>query len=41
MSVVIWLRDSVTGWFIEDFTLAELRALHAKERLPMMRGTCL
>jgi glycerophosphoryl diester phosphodiesterase len=25
--------DSATGWFTEDFTLAELRALRAKERL--------
>jgi glycerophosphoryl diester phosphodiesterase len=25
---------SVTGWFTEDFTLAELRTLRAKERLP-------
>jgi len=30
---------SVTGWFTEDFTLAELRTLRARERLPMMRGT--
>ena len=30
---------SVTGWFTEDFTLAELRTLRAKERLPVMRGT--
>jgi glycerophosphoryl diester phosphodiesterase len=26
-------RDSVSGWFTEDFTLAELRTLRAKERL--------
>ncbi len=26
--------DSVTGWFTEDFTLAELRTLRARERLP-------
>lgn len=26
-----------TGWFTEDFTLAELRTLHAKERLPQIR----
>lgn len=26
-----------TGWFIEDFTLAELRTLRAKERLPGIR----
>jgi glycerophosphoryl diester phosphodiesterase len=28
---------SVTGWFTEDFTLAELRTLRAKERLPALR----
>lgn len=27
----------VTGWFTEDFTLAELRTLRAKERLPQVR----
>lgn len=27
----------VTGWFAEDFTLAELRTLRAKERLPSLR----
>lgn len=27
----------VTGWFTEDFTLAELRTLRARERLPMLR----
>lgn len=27
----------VTGWFVEDFTLAELRTLRAKERLPAVR----
>jgi len=27
-------RDSVSGWFTEDFTLAELRTLRARERLP-------
>jgi glycerophosphoryl diester phosphodiesterase len=26
--------QSVTGWFTEDFTLAEIRTLRAKERLP-------
>jgi glycerophosphoryl diester phosphodiesterase len=26
-----------TGWFTEDFTLAELRTLRAKERLPKLR----
>ncbi|HVD15061.1 MAG TPA: glycerophosphodiester phosphodiesterase [Actinomycetota bacterium] len=29
----------VTGWFTEDFTLAELRTLRAKERLPDLRRT--
>jgi glycerophosphoryl diester phosphodiesterase len=28
---------SVTGWFAEDFTLAEIRTLRAKERLPALR----
>jgi glycerophosphoryl diester phosphodiesterase len=28
---------SVTGWFTEDFTLAELKTLRAKERLPDIR----
>ncbi|WP_294018779.1 glycerophosphodiester phosphodiesterase [Sphingomonas sp.] len=28
---------SHTGWFTEDFTLAELKALRAKERLPLLR----
>jgi len=27
------------GWFTEDFTLAELKTLHARERLPQLRGT--
>ena len=26
------------GWFTEDFTLAELRTLRARERLPELRG---
>ena len=26
-----------TGWFVEDFTLAELRTLRARERLPELR----
>jgi glycerophosphoryl diester phosphodiesterase len=26
--------DTVTGWFVEDFTLAELKTLRARERLP-------
>jgi glycerophosphoryl diester phosphodiesterase len=29
----------VEGWFAEDFTLAELRTLRARERLPGLRGT--
>jgi glycerophosphoryl diester phosphodiesterase len=29
--------QSATGWFTEDFTLAELRTLRAKERLPQLR----
>jgi glycerophosphoryl diester phosphodiesterase len=31
--------ESFTGWFTEDFTLAELRTLRARERLPQLRGT--
>ena len=27
----------ITGWFTEDFTLAELKALRARERLPALR----
>ena len=30
---------TVTGWFTEDFTLAELKTLRARERLPHLRGT--
>lgn len=29
--------QEITGWFTEDFTLAELRTLRAKERLPEIR----
>ena len=29
--------EEVTGWFTEDFTLAELRTLRARERLPEIR----
>jgi glycerophosphoryl diester phosphodiesterase len=29
--------QEVTGWFTEDFTLAELKTLRAKERLPQVR----
>src|SRR5688572_21711089 len=28
---------TVTGWFTEDFTLAELKTLRARERLPALR----
>lgn len=31
--------QAVTGWFTEDFTLAELRTLRARERLPQLRST--
>lgn len=31
--------QQVTGWFTEDFTLAELRTLRACERLPTLRPT--
>lgn len=31
--------QSVTGWFTEDFTLAELKTLRARERLPQLRPT--
>lgn len=31
--------ETVTGWFTEDFTLAELKTLRARERLPDLRGT--
>jgi glycerophosphoryl diester phosphodiesterase len=30
-------RVATMGWLTEDFTLAELRTLHAKERLPQVR----
>ncbi|WP_432768260.1 MAG: glycerophosphodiester phosphodiesterase [Sphingopyxis sp.] len=30
---------AVSGWFTEDFTLAELKTLRAKERLPKLRAT--
>jgi glycerophosphoryl diester phosphodiesterase len=30
---------TVEGWFTEDFTLAELKTLRARERLPELRGT--
>ena len=31
--------ESITGWFTEDFTLAELKTLRARERLPELRKT--
>jgi glycerophosphoryl diester phosphodiesterase len=31
--------ETVTGWFTEDFTLAELKTLRARERLPQLRST--
>jgi glycerophosphoryl diester phosphodiesterase len=30
---------SITGWFTEDFALAELKTLRAKERIPELRPT--
>lgn len=30
---------AATGWWVEDFTLAELRTLRCKERLPQLRPT--
>ena len=30
--------QTMTGWFTEDFTLAELKTLRAKERLPQLRS---
>jgi glycerophosphoryl diester phosphodiesterase len=29
--------ESISGWFTEDFTLAELKTLRARERLPQLR----
>ncbi|WDM75486.1 glycerophosphodiester phosphodiesterase [Xanthomonas cucurbitae] len=31
--------QAMDGWFTEDFTLAELKTLRARERLPQLRGT--
>ncbi|MEO8010499.1 MAG: glycerophosphodiester phosphodiesterase family protein, partial [Dokdonella sp.] len=31
--------ETTTDWFSDDFSLAEIRTLRARERLPMMRGT--
>ncbi|MDO9368789.1 MAG: glycerophosphodiester phosphodiesterase [Sphingopyxis sp.] len=31
--------QKATGWFTEDFTLAELKTLRARERLPKLRST--
>jgi glycerophosphoryl diester phosphodiesterase len=30
--------ETMNGWFTEDFTLAELKTLRARERLPKLRG---
>lgn len=30
--------ETMTGWFTEDFTLAELKTLRARERLPLLRS---
>src|SRR5450631_4227751 len=29
--------EAMTGWFTEDFTLAEIKTLRARERLPELR----
>ncbi len=29
--------EAITGWFTEDFTLAEIKTLRARERLPQLR----
>ena len=31
--------ETLEGWFVEDFTLAELKTLRARERLPQLRST--
>ena len=31
--------ERISGWFTEDFTLAELKTLRARERLPELRST--
>jgi glycerophosphoryl diester phosphodiesterase len=31
--------ETMTGWFTEDFTLAEIKTLRARERLPALRPT--
>ncbi len=31
--------QTISGWFTEDFTLAELKTLRARERLPQLRST--
>ncbi|WP_372162104.1 glycerophosphodiester phosphodiesterase [Xanthomonas axonopodis pv. cyamopsidis] len=31
--------QAMEGWFTEDFSLAELKTLRARERLPQLRGT--
>lgn len=35
-----WIDGAdVAGWFTEDFTLAEMKSLRVRERLPQLRGT--
>jgi glycerophosphoryl diester phosphodiesterase len=29
--------EAITGWFAEDFTLAEIKSLRARERIPLVR----
>lgn len=31
--------QAIEGWFVEDFTLDELRTLRARERIPQLRGS--
>ncbi|WP_305804832.1 glycerophosphodiester phosphodiesterase family protein [Stenotrophomonas sp. YIM B06876] len=31
--------ETVSGWFTEDFSVAELKTLYVRERLPALRGT--
>lgn len=31
--------QTIEGWFVEDFSLEELRTLRARERIPQLRGT--
>src|ERR1700735_2105846 len=34
---MIGAGEAMTGWFTEDFTLAEIKTLRARERLPDLR----